>query len=236
MQIGAINSVNFKGYQKAQDLGDAEFVKPDNTSDLSGDKFEFSSDDLLEGIDKFRKDVKEAKQNVHPLTCLLGTAAAVCALTKGSKAVGWARSAVAVAGGAVANGAVKVASKVVKSVDADKVSGKINGVVDQLSKKSTVNNEKLVKPFETTVDKIFSRTVDGVAEKKGEKVVEKLNNLGIFFNPGSLFDGLVAGGIAYKAADIVSDGSETGLDKMAIDGSAKRNLGEIAEIMNIVAS
>ncbi len=255
MQIGAINSVNFKGmngiesresgvYQdpKAQGRGavDADFVvlqgNTDKTSDMPKSEAGISVDDILEKMANFKKDVKEAKQDVHPLTCLLGVLAGVCAIVKGNKAVGWARSAVAVSGGAVAKGAVKVASKVAKSIDADKAVAKINGVVGKLSEKTNVNNDKLVTPFVDTVDKIFSRTVDGVTEKKGQAVVEKINNLGIYFNPGSLFDGLVAGALAYKAADVVSDGSESGLDRMAINTSARRNLGEIAEIINTVAS
>ena len=251
MQIGAINSVNFKGVQKADSemvkSGKPEYLKDKTidvdylnlSSDDETDSFdEVSADEFVDGLNKFKQDVKNAKQNVHPLTCLAGTVAALCALTKGSKAIAWTRSAAALAGGTAAKGVVKAASKVVKSIDTEKATGKINGLVARLSEKSNVNNPKIEEAVVNTVDTVFSRTVNGVPEKKGNAFVKVLNKFGIYLNAPSLFDVGVATIGAYKAADIISDGSEASLDSFAISESAKKNFGKefAAEVFNVIAS
>ena len=248
MQIGAINSVNFKGLNGINreennsvkdDFIDVDYteIKNEPKKDIfeSEEKAdEISPEELLNGIYKFKEDVQHARQNVHPLTCVLASVAAICALTKGAKAVSWMRSAAAVASGSVAKGAVKVASKVKKSINVDKANNAINGFVGKLSEKSNVNNEAIKSKVVGTIDKVFSKTVDGVTEKKGEAVVDKLNKLGVYLNPTSLFDTGVAAAGAYVAADIVSDGSESGLDNVAINLSAKRHLGELSDLLNTV--
>ena len=245
MQIGAINSVNFKGAQKTNE---PEFLKDEidvDYRDLSddGDSFELSEKQALENIENFKKDVKDSQQDVHPLTCLVGLAAAGLAFKNGRKAIACARSAVAVVGGAVAKGATKVASKVVKSIDYNKASAKINNTVSALASKSEVNDPKLTQAFENAIDTVFSREVDGKMQEKGKAVVGVLNKFGVPLTKQGLVDAIGAGAIAYGAMDVTTDLTEGAQDKHKILESAKRNLGGqnpagefAADIFNILSA
>ena len=256
MQIGAINSVNFKGNlnTKQADVEDTYIPSSEETDSFARSVEEDDLDDMLytvspkvkekeeiiygdegensplgstlkKNFESFEKSVKNAQQDVHPLTCALGLATAAFAFKNGKKVASCARSTVAVMGGAVAKTVTKLASKVVKSIDFNKASEKINGVVESLSSKVEANDPKLKESFVNTIDIIFSRKVDGKMQQKGEAVVGLLNKFGVYLNKPSMADAVIAGVAAYKAADIATDYSEGFQDSQAIKMSAKKNLG-----------
>lgn len=269
MQIGAINSINFKSnmsprvvfvtpcdncpydsYEFVDDNHDIIDVECEPISDESSKTSQSNScniapyknnqaprDDKSEtkkiaeelkkqsgSFQDFVNDVAKAKNDVSPITCLVGILTGAIALQKGIKAVGWARGTLAKGGCEITQGAVKAFSKVTKK-NTEKACGNINNFFNKFTNNVNVdqNSEKMAKKFTEILDAVF-----GTTAKKGQKVSERtlntLNKAGIFLNPRRLFDTALALTVAYKAADVTSDVTEQALDGQKIKNSGAKNL------------
>lgn len=211
MQISAINSVNFcsKKSKKSKDTT--------------------SKQEQMSNAEKHEANVKDANNDISPITCFVGILTGLAALKGGAKVVGATRRLAAGAGDKIATTAVNVAKKVKKSIDVDSCTKRIHDFFNRLSLDGTKENESIKKAVTSTVDQIFSgkdETGKFVGDK-GEKFVEKLRNNKIYMSGTSLFDNAVAAAGAYIAMDGMSDATEHVIDRKKIQKSVIENFGSM---------
>ncbi len=239
MQIGAINlnkPQNFKGYDEPKKVfEDCEYK--DITDEPKADTFESSFDEEDEAsLAGFIDDVTKARNNVNPLTCLVGILAGYATLRSASKMVGYMRGFAATGAQEATKGIVKLTSKAFKSIDTTKADGKIDKFFSKFNNSAQnpidINNEKATQKAKTIITSIFGEQskkdkLNNIARTKGDKFVDALNGQGIYLNGRSLFDNAVALGAAYYIADSASDVTEGALDGRKIEKSAIKNLGNL---------
>ena len=223
MQLGATSSINFK----SNHCTSCEHTMQEQCSNY----------DLREdaGFDAFIKDVKAAKQDVNLASCALGLLAGYATLKNGAKLVGMARSASAMGAEAISKGAVKLASKIKKSIDVDKACEGVHKFFQKATNEIDIStpNQKWQDKFCEIVDVIVGKN-DGTS--KGQKIVSTLNKNNIHINGRSLFDNTVAIVPMLFAADKVSDATESAIDRKNIEQSALKNLSIYKNMADVVVN
>lgn len=223
MELNSLSSTNFKGQAPKTVEIDPQELKS-YISESEPDSF-----DKEEALNDYADKLVQIKQNVHPLTCLAGVASAVIAMKKGRNVVGALRGVSAKTIGVVSNAALNIAQKVSKKANFDSARKAVDSFTQGLAAKTNENNSKITKSFVDTVDTIFAKTVDGVREEKGAKMLSKLNDNGVYLNKGSLFDNGIALAGGLFAADKVSDITENSLDNSEIKKETAKIIDFIAD-------
>ena len=229
MQIGAINLQNFKAREYNNDN---EYANPCDCEECQAHE---AINQNTVGFDQFVSDVNKAKSDVNPLTCILGSLAAVAAFKTGSKAVGYVRSGAAKLAEEVSKGCVKGFSKIKKSTDVSKAFEGIHKFFLKFTNENDIKvaDAKIQDKVKDVVTSIFGK-VNKEGALKGDAFVETLNKNGIYLNARSLFDNALAAFGALAVADGVGDVAEDTLDRKKIKDSAFANFRMYEKMANEV--
>ncbi len=219
MQIGAINSTNFKG-SKPINKGYSE----DKTAlQKSLTKTKLSSEEVSEIVVNFDEAVKKINSNVHPATIFATVVAAVGVAKGSSKLVPVARRAVVTVGEEVSALGTKAFGKVANlvkkgSFDTDKA---VNNIHNFSAANLRVNNQEIAKSEEKLAkaakESGFIKFVEKytgqiLGEQKAQAVKQTMikNNM---YNGAGIFDAATAFAIGLGVVDGASDKAEGALDK-----------------------
>ncbi len=229
MQVGSVNSFNFKGLEsskrsQAEDykFGDDYTVRTESENSVA------DSLNIEEKLNKFASSVDKANNDVHIGTVLIAGATFLGLLYKGRKVIDLGTRMAATAGEVVAKGGVKLINSLKKTPveTTEKTLNNISSAVSGFREKVGKKDEKFLEGIKNTVDKI--------APKKGEGVAYILDKFGIN-NKTSIATTAAAAVGATAIADKVSDVTENKLDNKDIDRAKKELLGDGIHILSELA-
>ena len=203
MQIGAMNSMGFKGNDiymlpvtnekqgSYVDSKDTDVLEPDEILDgedcfsksVNEDDSEFApsydEDDAEfrkmtgEKLRKYIETKQDAESNVRILTIISSVALLLGIAAKGNKIAKPVMRTLVTAGEAVSKGAVRLAGKVFKKINVDSITDKIASKAEQVRVGAPDN--KMLNGVKTLVDKVFpSKVVQAI---DGEKVATHGENV-----------------------------------------------------------
>ena len=218
MQIGAINSINFKARGKYADC-DCPECRPDLYYKDQQNDYDLDPQTLRDQYVKERDDVS-------PLTGIFMVGAGVAALKAGNKGVAYARRGLAYIGEIITKAGAKGLAKVKKNLNYDECVDKIQKFFARIKDDRRVNDERLEARFTDAVNAILSpkdKNGDYVVNK-GKNIVETLNKFGIYLRGTSLFDHAVAIGLALPTWAEAGKRMESDMDKRQFhEGTLKEN-------------
>ncbi len=267
MQIGAINSVGFKGndilllpapkadFDSSKNLNSDNLIPDEILDDVytmksepAQDVVDFDSDDSeydkkLTG-DKLRNYIdvaQRSKENVRLLTIVSSFALCLGLMNRCNKIAKPVARAFVTAGETISNGAVRIAGKVFKNVDTEKVTNRIKTNADKL--RSDAPDQKMLDGIKSFVDKIFvsdktKKAVENeVVTTSGDNVLAVMKKLGLQ-NKADILRGVGVSAVALSATDKFADKIEGRLDKAEVDRAKKDLIGDgfgvAAELVNAV--
>lgn len=210
MQVGAVNSTNFKGLRiQEADFDDA-----------------FGNSRLRDKINKFEAKVDKIKSNVRPETCLLTVGAIILSVVKGKKIADYA-----VKGGVLVKSLLHAGLK--------KAGGSVAALVKGIAKKD-FDKQAYLNNVQTATKKIFRNGIDqakNIGEPDGKFVEGVEECVNVFFNKdektgnkvskfitdtmginskGGILKAAIAGVFGWKAGDGSGDALENMLDNKEI--------------------
>ncbi len=203
MQVGAINSVGFKGndiyvlpavdekQESCVDSKDTDILEPDEILDgedcfsksVKEDDADFASsyneDDAEfrkmagEKLKKYIETKQTAENNVRILTIISSVALLLGVAAKGNKIAKPAMRTLVTAGEAISKGAVRLAGKAFKKMDVASITDKIASKAEQV--RVGAPDEKMLNGIKGVVDKIFPLKAAQVVD--GNKVATHGENV-----------------------------------------------------------
>lgn len=215
MQVNSVNSVNFKGSN----------MQPAFTSNINNPSSDFNN--FAQAADIIDKAVSKANQNVHVSTVLATIGTAVAAGATLMQVVPLVRKGAVKSAEVITSSVVKTGNSVVNLFRKNKVQPeniKSLNTISSVSKKLINGAEIQENGFSKGVTEMLTHVQDVIGVEKTEKLESAMKNFGLKNGVG-LFDAAVAGTIAYKSLDPVSDAVENVSDRNDISKAVEQAKG-----------